>query len=131
MHRPKQKPGTKIRASSVNAGIDARNLLDNFSCESPLEMSVDTNSIALRFAAELFDFKIGVTTGSIASSSLASPTTGTVTLAKWTGSAWDTSGMPSITAYNIWSNNSTAIGASVTVLLIRISTIWVIIGWDC
>lgn len=131
MFRKSQKPRSAIRAETIDYGVEARKILANFSVAAPLELAWNKHTLVLRLAAQIFQFALGVTAGAFASGSIASPISGSVAIAKWTGSAFSTSGMPSVTALNVWSGGGTGIGSGKTVFMVRLAGQWIILGWDC
>ena len=131
MFRKKQQPRAPISARTINHGVEAREILDNLTVAAPLEIHRGLGGMAIRLAATIFNFSFGVTVGAIGTGTLASPASGSVTLAKWTGSGFSTSGMPSVTALSVWDAGGTGIGSGKTVFMIRLAGQWIILGWDC
>ena len=77
-------------------------------------------SLAIRFAGFPAEYTVAVASGAItAATNLATPGTGSATFAVWNGTGYSTSGLPTVSVYNIFTKTGGISSGKVVLLYSR------------
>ncbi len=122
------QPGQPITARAINAGIEARNMLDVIGVSPPLEMVNTKNGRFLRLAMAIPGTEIAQAgSGGIPARSGATPGSGSVTIQKFAPPTLAATPL-TVTCYNL---ASTAVGATKYIVMLKVHGYWFAVWEDC
>ena len=124
------EPGMPITARAINAGIEARNILEVSGVSPPLEIIKTKHGRFLRLAMQFLNVQLGVTgSGGISAGSGTTPGSGSVTFYKFSPPT------PTLTttpiSETVWNIFSSSVAASKNVIVIKIGGVWWVVSADC